>query len=308
MSQTLLTLFSAPKPFTNPHIADIQYNAILSWVNLGSDVKVVLIGQEEGLPEAAAYFNVQQLKGVQRNAAGTPLISSMFKLARSVTNSPYLGIINTDIIVLPDVVKSLYVIKEYFSQFVMAGQRWNLNVQEKLEYSDQFYSQVKEMVSQKGVRHTLMGSDYFIFPRECYVDVPEFAIGRAGWDNWMIFKSRWEGWPVVDASQDATVIHQTHDYSHLVNGQPHYRLPETKVNVLLAGGEHTIFTMWDANYLLKNGKVSKQKKDWKRFWRMVEIFPLVRLHSHAIGKFFYAIFHPQKTYVSIRAWLKRALR
>ena len=40
---TLITLFSAPKPFTNPHIAMIQRNAIRSWTLL-PDVEVILLG------------------------------------------------------------------------------------------------------------------------------------------------------------------------------------------------------------------------------------------------------------------------
>ena len=44
----LITLFTAPKPFTNPHIALIQRNALRSWQALGTEVEVLLIGQEEG--------------------------------------------------------------------------------------------------------------------------------------------------------------------------------------------------------------------------------------------------------------------
>jgi len=48
----LITLFSAPKPFTDLHIAMIQRNAIKSWTLL-SDVEVILLGEETGLAEAA---------------------------------------------------------------------------------------------------------------------------------------------------------------------------------------------------------------------------------------------------------------
>ena len=51
--QPLITLFSAPKPFINSHISTIQMNAIQSWMALGDDVKVVLIGDEEGIEAAA---------------------------------------------------------------------------------------------------------------------------------------------------------------------------------------------------------------------------------------------------------------
>lgn len=304
MSQPLLTIFSCPKPFTNPHIANIQYNALLSWVNLGPEVEVLLIGQEEGLSEAAKHFGIQQLKGVRRNHLGTPLISSMFHLAKSASKSPFLAIINTDIMLLPDVLDALRATVQHLNHFVLAGQRWNLEVKERLEYSNDFYIQLRKRLIQAGDRHTLMGSDYFIFPRDCYSDVPDFAIGRAGWDNWMIFKSRWEGWPMVDASHDVTLIHQSHDYSHLANGQPHYRLPETTINVKLAGGEHAIFTMKDATHVLENGKITKRKTDWNKFWREVEIFPLTVLHSHKLGKMFYFLFNPIKAYQKFRIWLR----
>ena len=78
---TLLTLFSAPKPFVNPHIATIQRNAIKSWTLL-PDVEVILLGEEAGLAEAARELRVRHLPNVTRNASGTPLISSMFQLAR----------------------------------------------------------------------------------------------------------------------------------------------------------------------------------------------------------------------------------
>ena len=79
---TYLTIFSAPKPFTDPHINIIQRNAIQSWVRLGPQVDVLLIGQEPGLAEAAADYGVTLLPDVRRNDSGTPLISSIFELAR----------------------------------------------------------------------------------------------------------------------------------------------------------------------------------------------------------------------------------
>ena len=44
MTSPLLTLFTAPKPFTNPHIALIQRNAIRSWMALGAGCRNPAIG------------------------------------------------------------------------------------------------------------------------------------------------------------------------------------------------------------------------------------------------------------------------
>jgi len=51
-----LTIFTTPKPFTNPHIATIQRNALANWQALGSDVTVIVLGDEAGATEAAAEF------------------------------------------------------------------------------------------------------------------------------------------------------------------------------------------------------------------------------------------------------------
>ena len=40
-----LTIFTAPKPFTDPRIDIIQRNAIRSWLSLGEDVGVILVGR-----------------------------------------------------------------------------------------------------------------------------------------------------------------------------------------------------------------------------------------------------------------------
>src|SRR5512143_1553035 len=101
----LITLFSAPKPFTNPHIAMIQRNAIHSWTLL-IDVEVILMGEENGLAEAARELGVKHLPNVARNESGTPLISSMFQLARENSNSDLLCIINADMILMPDFVEA----------------------------------------------------------------------------------------------------------------------------------------------------------------------------------------------------------
>src|SRR5574338_408406 len=102
----LITLFSAPKPFTDAHISTIQRNAGRSWTLL-PDVEVLLLGDEAGLPEAARDLGVTHLPGVARNEQGTPLISSMFRLALEHSDSPLLCIINADILLLPDFVKAV---------------------------------------------------------------------------------------------------------------------------------------------------------------------------------------------------------
>ena len=299
-----LTLFSAPKPFTNPHIRTIQRNAIQSWIELGPEVQVILIGEEEGLAETAVELKVRHLPDVRRNASGTPIVSSIFELARNAGQSPIMAYINADIITLPNFLEGAQLAADLSSNFLLVGQRWDLDIRTLIDFSPTWVERLVQDLNARGRLHARGGSDYFIFPRRCFTKIPDFAIGRAGWDNWMIYDCRRNGWPCVDATETIRVIHQDHDYSHLPQGQPHYRLPETAENVQLAGGERSIFSLLDTNRRLVNGRLVSSKPGWKKFWRDVETFPLVRLHSKPLAQAAYACFHPKRAYRDFRIWLK----
>ncbi len=301
-----LTIFTAPKPFTNPHIALIQRNAIRSWKALGPGVEVLLIGDETGMAEAAAELGVAHLPGVQRNANGTPLVSSMFDLARRNSSAPLLACVNADIVLTPDVIAGAQAALKQTARFLLVGQRWDLDVREPLDFAPGWPERLRERAQREGRLHRASGSDYFIFPRDCFANMPPFAIGRAGWDNWMIYSGRAQGWPVIDGSADIFIVHQNHDYSHLPGGQPHYKLPETFENIRLAGGKRAIFELPDASHRLVNGRLRRQPLHWRKFWREVEIFPLVRLHSYPLALAFYALFHPIRAYRDLRQWQREA--
>jgi hypothetical protein len=299
----LLTIFTAPKPFTDPHIAIIQRNAICSWAALGPQVEVLIIGKEPGLAEAAAGLGARHLPEVARNAHGTPLVSSIFDLARQASDSPLLAYVNADVMLTPDVLTVAQRVVEQAEKFLIVGQRWDLDLRSPWDFSPGWESRLKAEVKSRGRLHPPAGSDYFVFPRACFADIPKFAIGRAGWDNWMIFHARWQGWPVVDATTTLIVIHQDHDYNHLPNGQPHYRLPETYTNTRLAGGRRAIFHLEDADFHLTDNRLTPIPRRGQKFWREAETFPLIRLHSFALAELFFAIFHPVKAWGEWRGWL-----
>jgi hypothetical protein len=268
----LITLFSAPKPFTDPHIATIQRNAIKSWALL-PDIEVLLLGEEAGLAEAARELDVKHIPKVKCNDSGTPLISSMFKLTRENSNSDLLCIINADMILMPDFVEAAKQAVKLKDKFVLLSQRWDLDVTEPLDFSDDWNRRLSSIVHRRGTLHRPAGSDFFLFPKSCYQDIPDFAIGRAGWDNWMIYKARKEKWPIIDCTPSITIVHQNHDYSHLPDSKPHHTLPETDENIRLAGGQTAIrYTILDSTHQLVGGKLARPKMSYLRFMRGVELF------------------------------------
>lgn len=275
----LITLFSAPKPFTNPHIATIQRNAIASWTKL-PDVEVLLLGDEPGLAEAARDLGVKLLEDIPRSPSGAPLMDAMFALARQHSTSQLLCIINADIILFPDFVENARQLAAQRQKFVMLGQRWDFDQTTLLDFSSGWAEQLRETVRSQGELHRPAGSDYFLFPQACYTDLPAFVIGRAGWDNWMIYKARKERWPAIDVTPSVMIVHQNHDYSHLPGGQPHYKHPETDENIRRAGGRVvTRFTLLDTDRRFENGKILPQVLNRSRLWRRIESWPLLVLGS-----------------------------
>jgi hypothetical protein len=276
---TPLTLFSAPKPFTDPHIALIHRNAIQTWVRL-PDTIVILIGNEPGLAQAAAEFGIRHFPDVACNAEGTPLISSIFEIARRNSDSPLLAYVNGDIALLPDFVERGCRVAGLEKRFLLVGRRWDVDITEPIDFSPGWQTRLEHLAHEKGHLHKPAGSDYFIFPRACFTDIPDFAVGRAGWDNWMIFKARKDGWKTIDATPSITIIHQNHDYSHLPGGQIHHRHPESLENRRMAGGKPiTHFTLNDATHVLKAEHLERRPWTPERLLRAVEIFPLLYLDN-----------------------------
>ncbi len=257
----LLTIFSAPKPFTNPHIATIQRNALQSWLHLGEDVEVFLVGEEEGMAQVAREFKVPQLAQVARNESGTPLVSSIFDLARQASSSPFLVYVNADILLMPDLVQAVRQINTALSTssagapFLLIGQRWDMDITTALDFSAGWDMRLEQEIRRRGQLHPPAGSDYFAFPRQAFQEMPEFAIGRAGWDNWMIYHARQHGWLVIDGTPSVKIVHQNHDYSHLPGGVAHYDLEESQVNMKKAGGLAHMYTVLDTNRQLADGKI-----------------------------------------------------
>ncbi len=269
---SLITLFSAPKPFTDPHIAMIQRNAIKSWTLL-PDVEIILLGDEEGLAQAAQEFGVKHIPNVKCNENGTPLISSMFELVRQNTQSELLCIINADMILMSDFIEAAKQMMNFKEKFVLLSQRWDLDITQPIDFTDGWQDRLRSDIYDRGQLHKPAGSDSFLFPLSSYLDVPNFAIGRAGWDNWMIYKARKEKWPVIDCTPSVMIVHQSHDYSHLPGGKPHYEHPDTNENIRLAGGQANIrYTILDATHQLVGGKLVRPKMSRPRFMRGVELF------------------------------------
>jgi hypothetical protein len=266
-----LTIFTAPKPFTHPHINLIQRNAIQSWKHLGPDVEVLMFGREAGMPEVSAEYNVPHIADIPCSETGTPYINAMMERTRQLSHSPLLCIANADILILPDLLEAARQLSSLAQSFLALGQRWDLDLRQPLDFSDGWVERVQEHIRREGKVHPPLGSDYFIFPRDCFRDTPEFSIGRSGWDNWMIYHAMQTGMHAVDISPTAMVVHQNHDYSHLPGNKPPYHMQESNRNRELAGGKKNLYLILDMKEQLRDGKLAPPPRTFSRALRRLEL-------------------------------------
>jgi hypothetical protein len=287
----MLTLFTAPKPFGG-HIGVIQTNAIRSWTALGPDIEVLLVGDEPGLAEAADAFAVRHLGGIRRAESGAPSLPSVFGEARRAAHHPTLCYLNADIILLDDFLPAVQLVAGRLDRFLVVGQRWDLEMLGPLEVEAGWPTRLRERIGKGGRLHRPVGSDYFVFPIDQYLEIPDFTIGRSGWDNWMIYDGRRRRIPVIDASQAITVVHQDHDYAHLPGGAPHHRHPESLRNLEIAGGREVVFRLEDADWrLTQKGLARKGLFEW-RYPRRWEADLTARLGPGRLARLVRIVFRP----------------
>lgn len=253
----MITVFTIPKSFES-QVAQAQLNAIQSWTRLLPTCEVVLCGDDPGVAEVAVQFCLTHISDIKVNEFGTPLLSDAFAQVEQAAQHSFLCYVNADIILLPDFVTAIQRIT--FESFLMIGRRWNIDDLGSLDFAQTSWDrELREYVMSIGCLQPPVGSDYFVFRQGSLGVLPPFAVGRPGWDNWMIFNARKRRIPVVDATQATVVVHQNHDYSHVQNryDDKSYAGPEADHNLKIMGGSRTLFTMQDATHILDERNLTR---------------------------------------------------
>jgi len=264
-----LTIFTAPKPFTNPHINIIQRNALSAWTRL-ADVEVILVGDEPGIPATAQEFGVKNVLTVERDDNGIPLVNAVMEIGHKHSTTPILCYANADMILMSDAVEAARQAAAQVKEFLVVGQRWNLDLTEPFDFVGDWESRLRSEVIRHGKFYSPWGIDYFIFPRHLFTQVPNFTIGRPAWDNWMVYQARTSFGMAIDASRDVVVVHQNHDYSHLPGNQPPYGSEVAKSNLAKAGGRTHVFNILDTNRELVRGHIRRPQVRVVRWLRRLE--------------------------------------
>ncbi len=267
----MLTFFTIPKPF-NGHIGMIQRNAIRSWKHCEPECEVILLGDDAGTAEVANELGLRHIPSVGRNKVGTPLVNSVFSAAQSASSNSILCYVNADIILMGDFLPAVRNVLEQKSSFLLVGRRWDFDIQEPFDFNSGWEFHLRSLLAEKGKLHAHTGIDYFVFPRGLWPEIPGFAIGRGAWDNWLIYKAKSQGTPVVDLTPIVTIAHQNHDYGHLADGRSApFGSPEAAENLLLAGGYARLYTVADANFQLTTNGIRRNVTPYALYRRLVTL-------------------------------------
>ena len=255
---TRLTIFSLPKGFVDPHITLIQRNALASWRDLGPDVEVLLMGDDPGVKEAAAEFGVTYVGDPAKNEFGTPLLDWAFREAAARGSGEFLCYVNADIILLPDFMDALARLPR--TGHLAIGQRWDCDITAPLDF-DSERDKLAQWAQTHGTLDLRRGSDYFLYPRHTDFGLPPFAVGRPGWDNWMMGRALEMRVPLIDITPVVTVIHQNHDYRHVAaRSGSDWEGPEADRNRELAGWlERYVHTPANATRELTSGGLRRPR-------------------------------------------------
>lgn len=254
----MLTIFSCPKPFVG-HFGVIQRNALQSWKRLNPTPEILLIGQEQGLGEAAREFGIRHLPRVDRTEFGTPLVNSIFAEAEKAATRQMMCYVNGDILLLSDFMEAVKSVLSEMSRCLMVGRRWNLSVDGALDFGKDWEPRILEQVGRQGKLYPHFAIDYFVFPKGVWGEIPPLAIGRPAWDNWVIYRAHTLKIPVVDLTRMVKVVHQNHDYSHSPGGWVGaMKGDESKRNIALVGEKAHAYSLLDAPYRLTSKGVKRR--------------------------------------------------
>ena len=282
----LLTLFALPKAFEG-ETGVRQRAALRSWRSAVPEAQILIMGSEQGLDEAAREISGERVLEIACNERGTPLVSDAFRTASAHAKGEILCYINSDILLFDDFAPAVEVVARFRGgPFLMTGRRLNFD----RETSEP--APTKDQIRRRGLLYDEFNMDYFVFRRGDFNQLPPFAVGRPGWDNWLVYEARRRGIEVIDATHAVTAGHLNHDYSHTAEGRAGGKAAvwsgaEAQANREQAAGR--LFDLSDATHVIGSSlRVQKRRDPW-HWWRRRsvahEVYPQVRWILHPLSLF-----------------------
>ena len=278
----MITIFGTPKNFEGIFKV-IQINAIRSWRSVSKEVEIIIFGKSEGAQKIANEVSAIYYPNIKCSKNGVPLLSDLFHKANKIASFDILLFINSDILLPKRIIYSIMNVKDKFSNFLLVGHRWDLKVEKLINFNEAAtVSLFWEMSEIKSKKASPAAIDYFGFRKNSLKNIPDFVVGRPGYDNWLIWYARRNFMPVVDISEEVKVIHQSHHYNfHNLKNNPKIfdrnKIPieeDGKKNMKLHGNR--VLNLLDADFSTLNGRIKKNTSKeyvYRNLGKLSIIFP-----------------------------------
>ena len=129
----MLTIFTTTKDFIG-EFDIIQKNALQSWRALSEDIEIIIIGESIGGQEVAKNVDGKYITKVKTSHENIPTIGGLFETAEANGKYDILCYVNADIILPGSLLYALEVLKEINKRFLAVGHRWDLDVNESIDF------------------------------------------------------------------------------------------------------------------------------------------------------------------------------
>lgn len=282
----MITFFTAPKPFRGS-IDIIQRNAISSWKELDPNLQVILFGDEYGIEETAKDLHVEHVPHIRCTEYGTPRVDELFSQALQRSELSLLCFINCDIILQRDFIRAARILSARDGLALMLGECEELEIDELVDFKCSEWD--TRLAACPAGTHGSRGPfamDYLLFTRGLFDQLPPFAVGRARYDNWLVWQALQSGAEVIDATGCVEAIHQAHHYAHIPGGFRGTRWGiEARHNKRLSGfwlSYVRIYGLFDATHRLTTRGIEKMPSRngfTRQLWVRLKLFLSERLNG-----------------------------
>jgi hypothetical protein len=239
-----IVFVTIPRSFKEPYLIS-QLNTLNAIKKYNSNAEIILYSDDPGVYEFAKSNDCIAPKVVEKSE-GLPLVNCALKFSRDLYPDSYLCFINSDIMVMDDLIPIITYVKNTKSRdsFVLTSYRREANIDVVL--SDNDMNELKSDSELIKGRHYAL--DIFILHANLIqkIDMPNYKVGRVGWDSWVAGKVRKLNLSFVDISKIVRIIHQDHPQVHDKTGW------DTLWDDWSSHGISNFGSLIDCNYILKS--------------------------------------------------------
>ena len=215
IGSALVTMFTTLKDVSVR--TELHERTLSNWAALSPGIQPVLFVPQPDV-QTSRWVDLARESGWDVRATsdlkkGIPILTAMFKQILQEYNTPFVGFANGDILFDHSIIETLQELNRVKDveqeRFLIVGTRQHVNI---TQY-DLGSGKNMTKLHQAGLRANKdsgYAQDYFIISQKGlpWEKIPDFVIGRNGYDNWLVIEA--QGWntTLIDATQTIMALHQ----------------------------------------------------------------------------------------------------